>query len=87
MKKGGNITTRKLKTVPGEPHVLMLCTVWLQIFIVENFVIFIIAYHIQGFFTPLNFHKLFWIREIKISRKNTWIREILNANIQFMKNS
>ena len=49
----------------------------------------------MGFFAPLNkFHELFRIHEIKfvkccieISDKNTWICEILNANIQFLKNS
>ena len=61
---------------------------------------------VYGFFTPLNFHefhKLFWICEIKfmkcckniiailvavfeISGENTWIREILKMNIQFLRN-
>ena len=57
---------------------------------------YIILY--TGFFTPLNFHEfheLFWIIEIKfmkcysyieISGNNVWICEILNTNIQFIKN-
>ena len=48
---------------------------------------------------PLNFHELhelFWIREIKFVKccrnviaigKNAWVRENLNADIQFLKNS
>ena len=48
---------------------------------------------------PLNFHELhelFWIREIKFVKccrnviaigKNAWVRENLNADIQFLKSS
>ena len=58
--------------------------------------VYVIQY--TGFFMPLSFHefhKLFWIHEIKfvkcssyikISDKHRWICEILNANIQFVKN-
>ena len=50
------------------------------------------TYCTQGFFMPLNFHELFWIREIKFVKcysyigKNACVRENLNMDIQFLKN-